>query len=96
MYSTFTFFVLAYQSFKDPKFTLLNKMPSSDAVHFPIENFNEDLIIFTIIRHSNILELNPRLTKLFFVTHLTKGSVTTPSLDFPNRTPFEIDFGINR
>ena len=40
---------------------------------------------------------NPRLTKLFFVTRLTKrGVVTTPSLDFPNRTPYEIDFGINR
>ena len=39
---------------------------------------------------------NPRLTKLFFVTRLTKGGVTTPSLDFPNRTPYEIDFGINR
>ena len=30
---------------------------------------------------------NPRLTKLFFVTRLTKG--------FPNRTPYEIDFGIS-
>ena len=41
--------------------------------------------------------VNPRLTKLFFVTRLTKwGILTTPSLDFPNRTPFEIDFGINR
>ena len=39
--------------------------------------------------------LNPRLTKLFFVTRLTKGVVATPSLDFPNRTPYEIDFGIN-
>ena len=42
-------------------------------------------------------KLNPRLTKLFFVTRLTKkGVVTTPSLDFPNRTPYETDFGINR
>ena len=24
------------------------------------------------------------------------GVVTTPSLDFPNRTPYEIDFDINR
>ena len=41
--------------------------------------------------------INPRLTKPFFVTRLTKrGVVTTPSLDFPNRTPYEIDFGINR
>ena len=40
---------------------------------------------------------NPRLTKLFFVTRLTKrGVATTPSLDFPNQTPYEIDFGINR
>ena len=31
-----------------------------------------------------------------FVTRLTKGVVATPSLDFPNRTPYEIDFGINR
>ena len=40
--------------------------------------------------------INPRLTKLFFVTRLTKGVVTNPSLDFPNRTPYETDFGINR
>ena len=42
--------------------------------------------------------MNPRLTKLFFVTRLTKGGgvVTTSSLDFPIRTPYEIDFGINR
>ena len=42
--------------------------------------------------------INPRLTKPFFVTRLTKGGgvVTTPSLDFLNRTPYEIDFGINR
>ena len=46
----------------------------------------------------SILIISPRLTKLFFVTRLTKGGgvVTTPSLDFPNRTPYEIDFGINR
>ena len=45
------------------------------------------------------LYVNPRLTKPFFVTRLTKGGggvVTTPSLDFLNRTPYEIDFGINR
>ena len=42
-------------------------------------------------------DISPRLTKLFFVTRLTGGGgvVTTPSLDFPNRTPYEIDFGIN-
>ena len=40
--------------------------------------------------------LNPRLTKLFFVTRLTSGVVGTPSLDFPNRTPYEISFGIKR
>ena len=40
---------------------------------------------------------NRRLTKPFFVTRLTKrGVVTTPSLDFPNQTTYEIDFGINR
>ena len=44
-----------------------------------------------------VLLFNPRLTKPFFVTRLTKrGVVTTPSLDFPNRTPYDIDFGINR
>ena len=40
--------------------------------------------------------INPRLTKLFFVTRLSRGVVATPSLDFPNRTRYEIDFGINR
>ena len=41
--------------------------------------------------------INPRLTKLFFVTRLTKrGVVTAPSLDFPNQTLYEIDFGIKR
>ena len=42
--------------------------------------------------------INPRLTKPFFVTRLTKGGgvVTTLSLDFPNRTLYEVDFGINR
>ena len=45
---------------------------------------------------SNIIgNINPRLTKLFFVTRL-QGGVIIPSLDFPNRTPYEIDFGINR
>ena len=38
---------------------------------------------------------NPRLTKLF-VTRLTKGGCYDPSPDFPNRTPYEIGFGINR
>ena len=33
---------------------------------------------------------NPRLTKLFFETRLTKGVVTTPSLDIPNRTPLKL------
>ena len=37
---------------------------------------------------------NPRLYHFFFVTRLTKGGVATPSLDFPNRTPYKIDFGI--
>ena len=40
------------------KFTLLNRMSSPDAVHFSIENFNEDFNILTIIPRSNILELN--------------------------------------
>ena len=40
--------------------------------------------------------INPRLTKLFFVTRLTRGVVATPSIDFPNRTPYEIGFGIHR
>ena len=45
---------------------------------------------------ATVRTLNPRLTKLFFVTRLTKGVVATPSLNFPNRTPYKIDFGINR
>ena len=41
--------------------------------------------------------INPRLTKLFFVTRLTKGGCYNPlPIDFPNRTPYKIDFGINR
>ena len=39
--------------------------------------------------------INPRLTKLFFVTRLTRGGCYNP-LNFPNRTLYEIDFGINR
>ena len=45
---------------------------------------------FGELKNALFQALNPRLTKL------TKGGVTTPSLDFPNRTPHEIDFGINR
>ena len=41
-------------------------------------------------------KFNPRLTKLFFITRLTKGVSCNPSLDFPNRSPYEINFGINR
>ena len=41
-------------------------------------------------------QISPRLTKLFFVTRLTKEGCYNPSLDFPNRSPYEIDFGINR
>ena len=49
------------------------------------------------IHYTTNATVNPRLTKLFFVTRLTKrGVVTTPSLDFLNRIPYEIDFGINR
>ena len=49
------------------------------------------------IAHSKFKVLiNPRLTKLFFVTRLTKGGCCNPSLDFSNQTPYEIDFGINR
>ena len=51
-------FILAYQSFKVAKFTLLNRMSSPDAVHFSIENFNEDFNMLMIIPRSNILELN--------------------------------------
>ena len=46
--------------------------------------------------YSSIERINPRLTKLFFVTRLTKGVVATPSLDFPNQTLYEIDFSIHR
>ena len=46
--------------------------------------------------HHQKSDINPRLTELFFVTRLTKGGCYNPSLDFPNRTSYEIDFGINR
>ena len=49
-----------------------------------------------IFKYTIIDRLNPSLTKLFFVTRLTKGVVTTPSLDSPIRAPYETDFGINR
>ena len=39
------------------------------------------------IGHSYVLGSN---------TRLTKGGCYNPSLDFPNRTPYEIDFRINR
>ena len=40
---------------------------------------------------------NARLTKLFFVTRLTReGGGVVATLDFPNQTPYEIGFGINR
>ena len=39
---------------------------------------------------------NPRVTMLFFVTRLTKGGLLLQPLNFPNQTPYEIDFGINR
>ena len=48
-------FILAYQSFKVAKFTLLNRMSSPEAVHFSTENFNEDFSIVTIIPQSNII-----------------------------------------
>ena len=38
--------------------THVNRMSSPDAVHFSIENFNEDSNMLTIIPRSNILELN--------------------------------------
>ena len=40
--------------------------------------------------------LFPRLTKLFFCNTSNQGGFCNPSLDFPNRTLYEIDFGINR
>ena len=42
-----------------------------------------------------LIELNPRLTKVFFVTRLTKGGLLQPPLNFPNPTPYELGFGIN-
>ena len=51
-------FILTYQSFKVAKFTLLNRMSSPDAVHFSIENFDEDFNMLMIIPCSNILDLN--------------------------------------
>ena len=48
-------------------------------------------------QHTHLqIRLNPRLTKLFFVTRLTKGGCYNPSLDFSNWSPYEIDFGIDR
>ena len=41
------------------------------------------------------LSVNPRLTKLFFCNTSNWG-VATPSLDFPNRTLYEIGFGMIR
>ena len=41
----------------------------------------------------HMVALNPRL---YFCNMPNQGGfVATPSLDFPNRTPYEIDFGIN-
>ena len=59
---------------------------------------NEDNLISLIVyQYRAILEyVNPRLTKVFFVTRLTRGVVATSALDFPNQTPYEIGFGINR
>ena len=42
-------------------------------------------------------KVNPRLTKLFFVTRLTKGGgCFNPLPRFSEPTLYEIDFGINR
>ena len=45
-------------------------------------------------------KVNPRLNKLFFVTRLRGGvgvaGVATPSLEFRQRTPYELGFDINR
>ena len=40
--------------------------------------------------------INPRLTKLFFVTRLTKGGCYNPLPRFFKPNPYEIDFGIKR
>ena len=65
-----------------------------------LSGVHDDLKLWPSIAHFYLHEvtINPRLTKPFFVTRLTGGGgvVTTPSLDFPNWTPYEIDFGINR
>ena len=63
-------------------------------IHFSSVILNLSLPVFFFI--FSICLFNPRLTKLFFVTRLTRGVVTIPSLDFPNRTPYDIDFGVNR
>ena len=40
--------------------------------------------------------VNPRLTKVFFVTRLTRGGgCCNPPLNFPNATPYELGIGIN-
>ena len=60
-------------------------------IHFPVNN---NTLQYINVQHN--FNFNPRLTKPFFVTRLTRGVVTTPSLDFSNWTPYEVDFGINR
>ena len=40
--------------------------------------------------------LKPSSNQAIFCNTSNQGGVTTPSLDFPNRTPYYIDFGINR
>ena len=46
---------------------------------------NEVMKIHDMLLNYNTI--NPRQTKLFFVTRLTKGVFATPSLDFRQRTP---------
>ena len=41
----------------------------------------------TFFQHG--MQINPLLTKLFFVTRLTKGGCYNP-LDFPNRPPMKL------
>ena len=48
------------------------------------------LLIYVLL---NQMQFNPRLTKLLFVTRLTKGN---PFPRFSEPNPYEIDFGINR
>ena len=81
--------------------------PASNGSHHRSHGTNPDASVWNACAPAtfcscvnNVLNgfwVNPRLTKVFFVTRLTKGGgvVATPPLNFPNPTPYELGFGIN-